>query len=387
MILMCSNWRKAFRCLAMLCSIGALSGPANAQDEKDQEPMQIAREGVMYVVGEYNEDKTSMQGQMYVEYKIPAQQTQPYPIVMIHGGNATGAHFLGSPDGGPGWAEYFVRQGYAVYIVDQVGRGRSGFFESYGATRAPTADRIQKIGSRPEEFDDQPFAKLHTQWSGGTKPGTPEFDQFFSSLVPDIADLTTLEKLNRSAGAKLLNEIGPVVLLTHSQSGFIAFGLANDVPDMIKASVVLEPSGPPFRDAQPVGSPDWWKVSDEKRPFGITNAPLTYDPPLADGKGLKSQAAERSGDGTLVQCWRQAEPVHKLPQMAKVPMLIVTAEASYHAGYDYCTSEFLTQAGVTHDFVELGKVGIHGNGHVMTIEKNNREIAAKINEWITSAVK
>ena len=36
-----------------------------------------------------------------------------------------------------------------------------------------------------------------------------------------------------------------------------------------------------------------------------------------------------------------------------IPILIVVSEASYHAPYDHCTSEFLHQAGVQHEFVRL----------------------------------
>jgi hypothetical protein len=67
--------------------------------------------------------------------------------------------------------------------------------------------------------------------------------------------------------------------------------------------------------------------------------------------------------------------------------MIVTAEASYHSRYDHCTSQFLTQAGVANDFVPLAGRGIHGNGHMMMLEKNNLEIAGVIAEWITRHVK
>jgi hypothetical protein len=67
--------------------------------------------------------------------------------------------------------------------------------------------------------------------------------------------------------------------------------------------------------------------------------------------------------------------------------MIVTAEASYHAPYDHCTSQYLTQAGVTNDFVPLASRGIHGNGHMMMLEKNNLEIAGMIADWITAHVR
>ena len=32
-----------------------------------------------------------------------------------------------TPDGRMGWDEYFVRQGFDTYMIDQVSRARSGF--------------------------------------------------------------------------------------------------------------------------------------------------------------------------------------------------------------------------------------------------------------------
>ena len=68
-----------------------------------------------------------MTGQLYAEFQIPSKQTHPWPIIMVHGGGQTGTNFTGTPDGREGWAQYFLRQGYAVYVVDQVGRGRSAY--------------------------------------------------------------------------------------------------------------------------------------------------------------------------------------------------------------------------------------------------------------------
>ena len=64
--------------------------------------------------------------QMYVHFRIPTRRHGP-PIVMVHGSNHTGMTYETTPDGREGWATWFVRRGHAVYVVDQSGRGRSGF--------------------------------------------------------------------------------------------------------------------------------------------------------------------------------------------------------------------------------------------------------------------
>jgi hypothetical protein len=68
---------------------------------------------------------------MYVQFQIPANRklTMP-PVIMVHGSTHTAACLESTPDGREGWAPYFVRQGISTHIVDQAGRGRSGFDES-----------------------------------------------------------------------------------------------------------------------------------------------------------------------------------------------------------------------------------------------------------------
>ena len=54
---------------------------------------------------------------------------------MVHGGSQTGTNFTGTPDGREGWAQYFVRRGYAVYVVDGVARGRSAHWSARARAR------------------------------------------------------------------------------------------------------------------------------------------------------------------------------------------------------------------------------------------------------------
>src|SRR6187549_1288330 len=70
-------------------------------------------------------------GQMYVQFQIPARRSAPgWPVIMVHGSTHTGAALESTPDGREGWAPYFVREGVSTYVVDQAGRGRSGFDQS-----------------------------------------------------------------------------------------------------------------------------------------------------------------------------------------------------------------------------------------------------------------
>jgi hypothetical protein len=65
-----------------------------------------------------------------------------------------------------------------------------------------------------------------------------------------------------------------------------------------------------------------------------------------------------------------------------MPVLVLTSEASYHAPYDHCTVKYLNQAGVHPTWIKLADLNIHGNSHVVMLEKNNKEIAAVIASWL-----
>ena len=156
--------------------------------------------------------KTYVVGQMYVEMRIPPKQTHPYPIVMVHGGTRSGTNFTGTPDGREGWAQYFVRHGYAVYVVDQPGRGRSGYLaEAYGrAAASPTRESAQRRYLQQEKSKLWPQAHLHTQWPGNGEPDDPATLQIVGSFLPEIETSTSSSLLNRDALIALVDKIGPV---------------------------------------------------------------------------------------------------------------------------------------------------------------------------------
>ena len=66
---------------------------------------------------------------------------------------------------------------------------------------------------------------------------------------------------------------------------------------------------------------------------------------------------------------------------------MISAEASYHQLYDHCTAKYLNQAGVTTECMPPAGQGIHGNGHMVMIEKNNLDIAKVIDDWVVKNVK
>ena len=352
-------------------------------------PLMIAKQGYFFVGGKYFEaqDGRFMSGQMYVEFEIPAKVTHRYPIVMFSGGGQSGLNYAGTPDGREGWMQYFLRQGYAVYVLDQPSRARSPHQPDVGPLSRNGVDAVQQRFTAPEHSNLWPQATLHTQWPGTGVAGDPVFDQFFAQNYPSLASFPRQQELNRDAGAALLDRIGPAILLTHSQSATFGWLVADARPSFVKAIVAMEPSGPPAYDTVQKGAPDWFEDGALSKPYGLTAPPLAYDPPVNNSTELKFVRQSEPDAPNLVRCWAQAEPARTLVNLQKIPMLVVQAEASYHAAYDHCTVAYLRQAGVsTVRFVRLADVGIKGNGHMLMLEKNNLEIAEVAAKWLRDSV-
>ena len=380
--------------LAVVCAAALPIAGANAQTAQSspKAPLTLAEHGYFFVGGQYVESggKKLMAGQMYVEYLTPQHVTHPYPILMIHGTAQTGTNFLGTPDGRPGWAHNFLARGYRVFVVDQVGRGRSGADpQIYGPYMRFAAEQEESLFTAPEKYKLWPQAGLHTQWPGGLGvAGNPAFDQFYASQVESIASTVKTEELMFPADVALLEKIGPAIVLTHSQSGVFGFKLADARPDLVKAHIAVEPNGPPFYDVEFRGGGEWYKDSDKvARPWGVARLPLAYDPPAGEASELHLARQEQADGPELVRCWLQAEPVRQLPRMKTVPTVVVTGEASFRATYDHCTSKFLTQAGVPNTHLRLEKAGVHGNGHMMMLEQNSAAIVDVIANWLDENVR
>ena len=228
------------------------TGAAPAQPQATMRgPLMIAKQSFFYIGGHYDEAHPDRHvvGQMYVEYQVPENLKHPFPIVMVHGGTATGLLWSGTPDGREGWAQYFLRQGYAVYVVDQVGRGRSPYETSvYGKTTSQTTQYILERFTASEDFKLWPQAHLHTQWPGKAEPGDSIYDNYASSNFPSMDNRDAQTAMNVHALGLLLDRIGPSIVFVHSQGGQYAWPLAQDRPALVKAIVAIEPAGPPVHD-------------------------------------------------------------------------------------------------------------------------------------------
>jgi pimeloyl-ACP methyl ester carboxylesterase len=148
----------------------------------------------------------------------------------------------------------------------------------------------------------------------------------------------------------------------------------------VKAIVTAEPAAPPIKgvDTAKVAYAEGGGLS-----WGVANSPITYEPAAKDASELRTRLEEAAPAPDKVACYVQAEPARKLKNLQSIPVLFMVGEGSYHRIYDHCLAKWLNQAGVKTEYVEMEKVGLPGNGHMMMLEKNSADIAKYIGSWLT----
>jgi pimeloyl-ACP methyl ester carboxylesterase len=325
-----------------------------------------------YLPGTYvaQEGGARMTGAMHVEL-WRGEVTRPYPVVMLHGGGQTGSCFTTKPDGGEGWAQAFARNGFPVYVIDEPGRGRSPLpFDAGDLQPVFAAETAEKIFTACAHHRQWPGAELHTQWPGSGRRGDPIFDRFYASQAPQLRDHAAMEQTACEAVAALLQEIGPAILLSHSQGAPRGWRVADRYPELVKGVLAIEPMGRPFYWTTELAIVFGLPPETVCHPYGLAIGPLTYEPEADLSALIQWRAAQNAGR------WR-------LARLAGVPITLVSGEASYHRSSDLELSEFLTAMGVEHRLLALEEIGIHGNGHMMMLEKNSDQIADALIDQIS----
>lgn len=335
----------------------------------------LGSKGFFFVGGSYKGEagKHFYSGQMYVEVYVPKNITRPYPLIFFHGAGQTNLNWLSTPDGREGWADYFLRRGFVVYLAEQPARGRSAYHPAVdGKTTYHTVEDIE--GRFAGTTGNWKNVGKHSQWpEEASKIGTPLFDQFAAAQVEFVADAVYSQQQVFAAAGELLEKTGPAILVTHSQAGPFGWKIGDEYPELVKGIIALEPAGPVFSR-----NTDGRKAEN----FGLCSLPMHFDPPVDTPEDFVLERLH-SENPEEVDCLVMAPGhIHRLPRLAKVPVLLLTGEASYHTMFDYATAKMLEQCGVCVDFVRLEQAGFEGNGHFLMLEKNSLEIASYILDWI-----
>jgi pimeloyl-ACP methyl ester carboxylesterase len=287
---------------------------------------------------------------VYFDELLPPETSGP-PLVLVHGGAHTGACYLSTADGRPGWAYVFARRNRRVIVPDWPGSGRSG-----------------KL----------PFAELTGE-----------------------AVCKGLAQAIKSVGV-------PVVLVTHSMSGAYGWRLVEMLGPRIAALVAVAPGPPGNIQSEPK------VIARTNEHVEVQALSLTWRVPLAQPLTANDQLVNQKLVGTSTRFPRDRLDAYRAtlqPLAPRLlferqnidgsqlrvrdtagfggkPILIVTGtdDVDHPRDIDGRIAEWLTGLGARVDYRYLADSGIVGNGHMMMLEDNSDEIAALIDDWIGSRV-
>jgi hypothetical protein len=123
--------------------------------------------------------------------------------------------------------------------------------------------------------------------------------------------------------------------------------------------------------------------------WGLTAAPMTYDPPvsaLTDFKLVDRTPPPDSPRPIASPYKLQAEPARQWKNLKGIPIAWLTSEFGA-GGSPVANVAFLKQAGCSVEMLRLRDHGIVGNGNLMLMEKNNHEVFTLLRDWLDRNVR
>ena len=325
-------------------------------------PLVLKEQGMFYVGGDiihtdwangpngppvFSKSADIAVNQMYVGFMIPQNQ-RGAPIILMHGGNLSGACYETTPDGRIGWYEYFARQGHAVYLPDQVTRARSGFNvtpynEVAAGVRAPSELPNVFILGKDDSWRSFRFGPTPGAAFPDEQFPLKAIDELAKQTIPDQnpgQQLPPGPNLTPTRLAELGKKIGGAVLMGHSESGFYPENAA-----------LADPSGL---------------------------------------SGLVSMEAPTCKASTLSAA--------QIAKLAKIPTLVVFGDhiedASKSSVVDWPAAladcqkyvDAINAAGGDATMLHLPDAGVRGNSHMLFQDKNNLQVADMVLSWVDQHV-
>ena len=343
-----AGWEDTLMRTSMIALLGlcAFAGAAVAEDA----PLSIAKQGSFFVGGREVASETlstlpafAAKGtvtvdQVYVHYQVPAGTLRGPSLTLIHGCCLTGATWETTPDGRMGWDEYFVRKGYATYVVDQAWRGRSaGEYSAINAVKAGSlpAEKLPVVFSAGHEgaWPIFRFGPVYPQVNAGLQFPLEAQGEFWKQMVSDSAAALPSPNPTVTGLAALAKRLDGTVLISHSQSGIYPFQAAAMGGQGVAGIVALEPGACPAADA-------------DMTPYKSVPILVMF------------------GDFVPESAWWA-------PRLASCKAFVAAA----------------TAAGGRATLVVLPEKGIRGNSHMFMQDKNNLQVADVVLDWVAGAVK
>jgi len=279
-----------------------------------------------------------MVGQMYAQHYRVARPRLPVPLALWHGGGMTGASWETTPDGRPGWLTFLLRQAFSVVLCDAFERGRASlpaFPQAFeGVPEYRSIESIWnhfRFGPPMPSRDAAPSEGWrHAAYAGQQFP-IEHMEQFGRQFAPRF---TNSDRATLAAYGDLLRRLGGCAIVGHSQGGVYAMQATLEQPDRVHAVIALEPP--------------------------VTQACL--------------QLLRQAGD--------QALPPHLFIFGDYIRGCSPTWEPLLDNAIAYC--EALRRRGARAELIELPRLGIHGNSHILQMDANSERIAGIATEWLLS---
>jgi pimeloyl-ACP methyl ester carboxylesterase len=275
----------------------------------------------------------------------PGGSSKP-PMVLICGGAHTGACYLATADGRPGWAQAFVRAGYKVVVPDWPGVGRSGH-------------------------------------------------------IP--LDEITGERVVAGLG-KVIASLGrPAIVMTHSMSGAYGWKLVEEFGPHIDKVVAIAPGAP--GNIMPVA-----EIVSETADTVVVKSSVTLTinlerPVVSDRNFVEVKLVGKSTQFPREHIGRYAASLTPIPPRLlyqrrnvrgsqlkigsldafrgrRILVMTGTEDSDHPRPLDEGIATFFNQHGARADFIYLGDRGIVGNGHMMMLERNSDALAALVVSWL-----
>lgn len=357
-------------CLAMLLALPIAGVPTNVlAAEQEQKAITLKTMGSLFFGGTVQkaENGDTFHGDHgYAQFYIP-QNARQYPLIMWHGMGQSGRSWESTPDGREGFQAILTRHDWPVYIIDQPRRGRAGYTR-VGAddpSAVPTTAREGGVWSafRNGQWEPGQSASLYP---GVQFPADPaSIEQFFRQQTPNTGEEPRNNAHRAFMGktmAALLEQTGPSILLSHSNSGQYGWFTAMAAPDLVKAVVAYEPGQLAFPEGEQLAEVPFRNelagelqvpiIVSQEEFRKLTRMPII----VIYGDNIATELSDVFNE----EVWRM----------------------SYARASEFV--DMVNKYGGDATLVSLPELGFKGNTHAPFADLNSLEIAAHLESWLHS---
>jgi pimeloyl-ACP methyl ester carboxylesterase len=274
------------------------------------------------------------------------------PVLMIHGGGATGGCFRSNLVGGPGWADQLAERGHEVWVTDWPGTGRSG---KQHLVDIEYADVVAGYRRLLRAVIGVPVVVVPHSMGGATTWQLVEHER---DLVAGVVALAAAYPGNARPRAEVLGEEGPVIRVRFEETG-VEF-----VVDRTRGYIYEDDY---VYNQAIAGSTRFPRERVEQLRAGFVGLPPTM---------LLQRMGVVSGLPAVVDT----------TAFAGIPIRLVsgTEDPAHTYATEQASTARFREWGADAAMVHLGELGIHGNGHFLFDEDNEREVLGIVAEQIRS---